>query len=115
MATSGACCSGNGELAAVDEYVIDSAEDGPKVWNAEEEQEVFSVGKIAEVGLIEDAGRVSVGKEVVSCGGGVLLEMDHCDGERAEKACVGDRFSPDVAVPVKALQPRLDKRSSGFN
>jgi hypothetical protein len=51
----------------------------------------------------------------VSCGGGILLEMDHCDGEWAEKACVGDRFSPDAAVPVKVLQPRLDKRSSGFN
>jgi hypothetical protein len=32
------------ELAAVDEYAIDSAEDGddgPKVWNAEEEPEVL--------------------------------------------------------------------------
>jgi hypothetical protein len=52
--------------AAGDEYVINSAEDGPKVWNAEEELEIFSVGKTAEAGFIEDAGS-SLGNEVVNC------------------------------------------------
>jgi hypothetical protein len=44
-----------------------------------------------------------VGNEVVNYGGEVLLEMDHCDGDWAEKAHIRDRFSPDAAVPIKAV------------
>lgn len=36
---------------------------------------------------------MSAGNEVVNCGGEVLVEMDHRDGDE----------SPDAAVPVKAV------------
>jgi hypothetical protein len=41
--------------------------------------------------------------------------MDHCDGDRAEKAHVGDRFSPDAAVPVKAVDKALGGQRLQFS
>ena len=80
------------ELAAVDECVIDSAQDGDdgiEVWNAEEEPEVFLISEFTDVRFIEDTGEILIGNKVVNCGGKVLLDMRHCDeGERREEVKV---------------------------
>ena len=110
------------ELAAVDECIIDSAQDGNngiEVWNAEEEPRVFSVNEFADVRII-DTEKISLGNKVVNCGGKVLLGMSYCDeGERrwevkvvcvfvlvnkdgdwAEKTRVWERLPPDAVDKV---------------